>query len=90
MDGKAQVDVEAYVREMREQMESTLRQVVMTVNAARDGAWVNDSEMQVRDLMGDLRQAAYQKAVQMRMQAAEGAFSPGGPRQRAAVAKQRL
>lgn len=89
MDGRAQVDVEAYVREMREQMESTLRGVMTAVNAAPDGAWVNDSEMQVRDLMGDFRQAAYQKALQMRMASAEKAFSPGGPCERPADAKQR-
>jgi hypothetical protein len=62
----------------------------MAVNAAPDGAWVNGSEMEVRDVMGDLRQVAYQKAVQMRMKVAEGAFSPGGPRDRPAVGKQRV
>ena len=88
MDGRAQVDVEAYLREMHEEMERTLRRVVRAVNAAADGAWVNGSEMEVRDVMGDLRLVAYQMAVQLRMQAAEGAFSPGGPRQRPAVGKQ--
>lgn len=88
MDGSPQVDVEAYLREMKDEVERTLRRVMTAVNAAPDGAWVNASEMEARDAMGELRQVAYEKAVQMRMKAAEGAFSPGGPSQRPAVGKQ--
>ena len=74
-----QLDVETYVRQMREKMEAQLRRVAQAVNAAPDGAWVNGSEMEVRDLFAGLRQEAYEKALQMRMDAAQAAFSPGGP-----------
>jgi hypothetical protein len=80
MDGSVQVDVEAYLCAMKDEVDRTLRRVMTAVNAAPDGAWVNASEMEVRDALGDLRQRAYEKAVQMRMDAAEGAFPPGGPR----------
>lgn len=85
---KTQLDVEAYVRQMREQVEAQLRRVAQAVNAAPDGAWINASEMEVRDLFADLRQGAYEKALQMRMDAAQAAFSPGGPCDRQASGEQ--
>lgn len=74
-----QVSTEAFVEAMKEETERMLRQVMQAVNKARDGAWINESEEPVRDLMGDYRQRVFEKALQMRVGAAEGAFSPGGP-----------
>ena len=82
------LDVDAYVRQMWEKMEEKLRRVGEAVNAAADGAWINGSEGKVRDLFGDLRQEAYEKALQMRMDAAQAAFSPGGPGDRPAAGEQ--
>ena len=83
-----QLDVDAYVREMREKMEEKLRRVGEAVNAAADGVWINGSEWEVRDLFAELRQEAYEKALQMRMDAAQAAFSPGGPGDRPAAGEQ--
>lgn len=79
MESASKIDVEAYVREMRNRMEDKLRKVAQAVNAAPDGSWINASEMEVRDLFAALRLEAYEKALQMRVDAVEGAFSPGGP-----------
>jgi hypothetical protein len=89
MEGLSKLDVEAYLGKMRETMEGKLRQVAAAVNAAPDGSWINGSEMEVRDVFGELRREAYETALQMRMDAAQAAFSPGGPGQREASAEQR-
>ena len=41
-----------------------------------DGQWLADSEEPVRELSADFRRQAYEKAVQMRVDAAEAAFPP--------------
>jgi hypothetical protein len=73
-----QVSGDAFVEAMRQQTEQMLRQVMEAVNKAPDGAWINGSENQVRDLMGTYRQRVFEQALQMRTDATEGAFSPGG------------
>lgn len=90
MECPSKLDVEAYLRAMRETMEAKLRQVAKAVNAAPDGAWINGSEMEVRDIFGELRREAFEKALQMRLDAAQAAFSPGGPGERETAVKQGL
>jgi len=48
------------------------------VNEAPDGAVISGSEELVRDAMARFRQKVYEKAVQLRTQAAQAAFSPSG------------
>ena len=79
MDGQNQVPVEAYFQQMRGEVEQAMRQVIGAVNEAADGRWINGSEVAVRDVMAAFREKAFQTALQMRVDAAEGAFSPGGP-----------
>ena len=83
-----QLNVDEFVREMRLKMERELRAVAEAVNAAPDGAWINGSEMEVRDIFGRMREDAYQKALQMRLDAAQAAFSPAGRGDRSAPGKQ--
>jgi hypothetical protein len=73
-----EVSPESFVAEMKRETDEMLRQVMQAVNKAPDGAWINGSEMQVRDLLGDYRRRVFEKALQMRTEATEGAFSPGG------------
>ena len=54
-----------------------------------DGAWINASEMKVRDVFADLRCEAYQTALQMRLDATQAAFFPCGQDQRQAALEQR-
>lgn len=84
MATSAQATPEFFVNAMRPQTEEMLREVMAAVNAAPDGAWINGSEMKVRDLLGEYRRTVFEQALQMKTNAAEGAFSPGGPGHRQA------
>lgn len=76
MDRLLRMDKDEYLRQMRQEVDRILGQVADAVNDAPDGNVINGSEMQVRDLMAELRQAAYEKAVQMRIDSTESSFSP--------------
>ena len=75
----SQVSSQAFVAQMQEVTHAMLQEVIEAVNRAPDGAWINGSEMQVRDLLGEYRRRVFETALQMRTDAAEGVFSPGGP-----------
>ena len=78
MDGLSKLDREELVRRMREDFEATMLKVADAVNDAADGHLIDGSEEQVRDLLGNFRQRAFQTAAQMRVEATETspAFSP--------------
>ena len=76
MEGKAQVAPEAFVEKMKVEMEAYLKGVMEAVNNAPDGAWIAGSEEQVRDLSAEFRRQVYERAVQMKVDAAEAAFPP--------------
>ncbi len=76
MEPMPKLDRQAYIDRMRLQMESVLGQVADAINNANDGEIIAGSECQVRDLFGTLRQNAYEVGLQMRVDAAEAAFSP--------------
>lgn len=76
MDRLLDMDKDEYLRQMREEVDRILGQVADAVNQAADGNVINGSEMQVRDLMGELRKTAYEKAVQMRINSTESNFFP--------------
>ena len=76
MDRLVQMSREQYLAAMRPEVERILGEVADAVNNAPNGQLIAGSEMQVRDLMGRLRTMAYEKAVQMRIDETEGAFSP--------------
>ena len=82
MEGPNQISPEAYLQRMRERMEQALRRVAQAVNDAPDGAWIKDSEWQVFHEFNDLRRDAYERALQMRADAASSVFSPGRPGER--------
>jgi len=88
MDRLLRMDREAYLQQMRAEVERILGQVADAVNDAPDGKVINGSEMQVRDLMNELRKTAYTKAVQMRINATEARFFPSPGRARPAQAEQ--
>ena len=76
MDPMPKLDRQAYIAEMRLQMEAMLGQVADAINNAKDGEIIAGSEYQVRDLFGTLRQKAFEVGLQMKIDAAEAAFSP--------------
>jgi hypothetical protein len=79
MDRLPALSADELMERTRELFEQLMRQVTEAVNAAPEGRVIRDSEEQVRDLLGDFRQKVYETALQMRVDAAEAAFSPGGP-----------
>jgi len=70
------MDQAQYVARMQAECRRILALVADAVNNAPTGNVINGSEMQVRDLMEELRQKAYQTAVQMRIDSHESTFSP--------------
>jgi hypothetical protein len=66
------------IERMRNEFEQLMTKVSRAVNDAPPGRVIVDSEEQVRDLLGEFRQSTYQAALQLRVDAAEAAFSPGG------------
>lgn len=76
MDRLLQVDRDTFVKQMREEVDGVLREVMDAVNAAPDGQVINRSEAPVRDLMARLRERVYEQAVQMRIDETERFFPP--------------
>ena len=70
------VSKEKYVESVRAEMEDLLGEVMEAVNAAPGGRVIVDSEEQVRQLMHEFWQRAYERAVQLRADSAESAFPP--------------
>jgi len=89
MDRLIQVERERLLAEMRQDMEKTLAQVMDAVNAAKEGRLIADSERPVLELMRDFENRLFQKAVQLRIDSTESAFSPSQGRGRQAQAQQR-
>jgi hypothetical protein len=88
MDGLPALSADGLIERMRGEVEQMLRDVASTVNAAPEGRVINGSEEQVRDRLGEFRQRVYQTALQMRVDAAEAAFSPDRPSNSASPAGQ--
>ena len=65
--------------QLRGRFEQLCRDVTAAVNLAPAGQVINASEEKVRDLLADFRQATFQTAVQLRLDAAQAAFSPSPP-----------
>jgi hypothetical protein len=76
MESTPKLSREAYIKAMRQRVETLLGQVADAVNDAAPGQIITGSEETVRDLFADLRREAFEQAVQMRMDAAEAAFPP--------------
>jgi len=76
MDRLLTMDKQEYVSRMQMECRRIMEQIADTVNAAPTGNVINGSEMQVRDLMAELRCRAFETAVQMRIDLTESSFSP--------------
>ncbi len=70
------LDREAYREQMRAEVERTLQDVADAVDNAPRGLVIRDSEEKARDALDRFRQVAYEKAIQMKVNAAEAAFPP--------------
>jgi len=70
------MDKQEYVSRMQAECRRILEQVAEAVNHAPTGNVISGSEMQVRDLLAELRKTAFETAVQMRIDSHESSFSP--------------
>ena len=70
------LDRKAYEEQMRAEFERALREVADAVDGAPQGRVIRDSEEKSRDALDRFRQVAYEKAIQMKVNAAEAAFPP--------------
>jgi hypothetical protein len=82
MDDKLlpELDRQRYLDEMREEFERVLGEVADAVDGASAGRVIRDSEHRARDALERFREAAYQKAIQLKIDAAEAAFPPSEQR----------
>ena len=70
------LDRKVYEEQMRAEFERALQEVADAVDGAPQGRVIRDSEEKARDALDRFRQIAYEKAIQMKVNAAEAAFSP--------------
>ena len=74
------LDRQAYEEQMRAEIERALREVADAVDDAPCGRIIRDSEEKARDALDRFRRVAYEKAIQMKVNAAEAAFPPSAQR----------
>jgi len=61
---------------LQNEFEQCIANVAQAVNDGRAGSVIDDSEEPVRQVMGRFRQQVFEKAIQMKTDAAQAAFSP--------------
>jgi len=76
MQPQPQFSADELLQQLQGKFEQLCRDVADAVNQAPAGQVIDGSEEKVRDLLADFRQTTYQAAVQLRLDAAEAAFSP--------------
>ncbi len=79
------ISVSPLKKAMRGEVDTLIEEVVKAVNQAQPGRIIPDSEELVRQASALFRQRLYERALQLRQQHSEAAFSPGGRRRRPTV-----
>lgn len=76
MEVLKRIDAQAYAARMQGEFRRIMERVAEAVNEAPTGNVISGSEMQVRDLLFEFQQKAFETAVQMRVDSTESTFSP--------------
>jgi len=76
MEEMPKLSREQFIERMRIVFEESLGKVADAINDAPSGRVIAASEEPVRDLFTEFRRRAYELGLQMRIDAAEAAFSP--------------
>ncbi len=71
-----EIEVEKLKESLKKDFEDCISKVVQAIDTAKTGSIIDDSEEPVRIATATLRQKIFQKALQMKTDAAEAAFSP--------------
>ena len=74
------LDRARYQEQMRAEFEKAMQEVADAVDHAPQGRVIRDSEEKARDALDRFRKVAYEKAVQLKVDAAEAAFPPSAQR----------
>ena len=77
------IDPQELEKLLKDDFQRCIAEVTEAVEKARIGAIIDDSEEPVRMATSRLRQMIFQKAIQMKTDAAEAAFSPSAEQGRA-------
>ena len=70
------IDPQKLEKLLKDDFQRCIAEVTEAIDTARIGAIIDDSEEPVRMATSRLRQRIFQKAIQMKTDAAEAAFSP--------------
>jgi hypothetical protein len=70
------IDAEQLKLLLKEDFDACISEVVKSIDTAKIGSIIDDSEEAVRAAVGRLRQKIFEKALQMKTNAADAAFSP--------------
>jgi hypothetical protein len=76
MDPLPKLDREAYRERIRAEVDRVLKEVADAIDEAPRGRVIRDSEERARDALDHFRRVAYEQAMQLKLDAAEAAFSP--------------
>ena len=63
---------------LKKDFEDCIAEVVEAIDTAKAGSIIDDSEEPVRIATGKLRQKIFEKALQLKVDAAQAAFPPSG------------
>jgi hypothetical protein len=80
MDALPKLDLEAFREQMRAEVDRVLKEVADAIDEAPRGRVIRDSEERARDALDRFRTIAYEKAMQLKLDAAEAAFPPSTQR----------
>jgi len=75
------LDREALRQQLLAEFDQAVNAVADSIDAARDGHWIDDSEEVSRLALDRFRQQIYQAAMQAKIDAAEAAFPPSEERE---------
>lgn len=71
-----EIEIEKLKQLLKEDFDDCIAQVVRAIDSSKAGSIIDDSEEPVRIATGKLRQKIFQKALQLKIDAADAAFSP--------------
>ncbi len=73
-----EVEAEKLKELLKKDFEDCINEVADAIDTSEAGSIIDDSEEPVRIATGKLRQKIFEKALQMKVDAAQAAFSPSG------------
>jgi len=70
------IEIEKLKQLLKADFDDCIAEVVKAIDTAKIGSIIDDSEEPVRVATGKLRQKIFQRALQLKIDAADAAFSP--------------